>query len=58
MVTFVVVGILPLPRRLRGSAGSQLHANRLIDRMTAAHPDVANPYTLGVAAHDLLATRT
>ena len=26
----------------------------LIDRMTAAYPDLANPYTLWVAAHDLL----
>jgi glyoxylase-like metal-dependent hydrolase (beta-lactamase superfamily II) len=30
----------------------------LIDRMTAAHPELANPYTLWVAAHDLLGTRT
>ena len=30
----------------------------LIDRMTAAYPDLANPYTLWVAAHDLLGTRT
>jgi glyoxylase-like metal-dependent hydrolase (beta-lactamase superfamily II) len=27
----------------------------LIDRMTAAYPDLANPYTLWVAAYDLLA---
>jgi len=26
----------------------------LIDRMTAAYPDLANPYTLWVAAYDLL----
>src|SRR5215468_6093727 len=30
----------------------------LIDQMTAAHPDLANPYTLWVAAHDLLGPRT
>lgn len=30
----------------------------LIDRMTAAYPDLANPYTLWFAAHDLLGTRT
>ena len=30
----------------------------LIDRMTAVYPDLANPYTLWVAAHDLLGTRT
>jgi glyoxylase-like metal-dependent hydrolase (beta-lactamase superfamily II) len=30
----------------------------LIDRMMAAYPDVANPYTLWVAAYDLLGTRT
>ncbi|WP_405973142.1 MBL fold metallo-hydrolase [Streptomyces sp. NBC_00988] len=30
----------------------------LIDRMTAAHPELANPYTLWVAAHDLLTTGT
>src|SRR6266576_3254079 len=30
----------------------------LIDRMTVAHPDLANPYTLWVAAYDLLGTRT
>jgi glyoxylase-like metal-dependent hydrolase (beta-lactamase superfamily II) len=30
----------------------------LIDRMTAAHPGLANPYTLWVAAHDLLGRRT
>ena len=30
----------------------------LIDRMTAAYPDLANPYTLWVAAHDLLTTGT
>jgi glyoxylase-like metal-dependent hydrolase (beta-lactamase superfamily II) len=29
----------------------------LIDRMTATHPDLANPYTLWVAAHDLLGDR-
>jgi glyoxylase-like metal-dependent hydrolase (beta-lactamase superfamily II) len=28
----------------------------LIDRMTAGHPELANPYTLWVAAHDLLGT--
>ncbi|MEU2618576.1 MBL fold metallo-hydrolase [Streptomyces sp. NPDC007157] len=28
----------------------------LIDRLTAAYPDLANPYTLWVAAHDLLGT--
>lgn len=28
----------------------------LIDRMTAAYPDLANPYTLWVAAYDLLGT--
>jgi len=28
----------------------------LIDRMTAGHPDLANPYTLWVAAYDLLGT--
>ncbi|MFD3307273.1 MBL fold metallo-hydrolase [Streptomyces sp. NPDC058694] len=32
--------------------------DELIDRMTAAHPDLANPYTLWVAAHDLLGTGT
>jgi hypothetical protein len=26
--------------------------------MTAAYPDLANPYTLWVAAYDLLGTRT
>jgi hypothetical protein len=30
----------------------------LIDRMTAAHPSLANPYTLWVAAHDLLGAGT
>ena len=30
----------------------------LIDRMTTAYPDLANPYTLWVAAYDLLGTRT
>jgi glyoxylase-like metal-dependent hydrolase (beta-lactamase superfamily II) len=30
----------------------------LIDRMTAAYPDLANPYTLWVAAYDLLGTKT
>jgi glyoxylase-like metal-dependent hydrolase (beta-lactamase superfamily II) len=30
----------------------------LIDRMTAAHPDLANPYTLWVAAYNLLGTAT
>ncbi len=30
---------------------------QLIDRMTAAYPDLANPYTLWVAAYDLLGTR-
>jgi hypothetical protein len=30
----------------------------LIDLMTAAYPDLANPYTLWVAAHDLLGTPT
>jgi glyoxylase-like metal-dependent hydrolase (beta-lactamase superfamily II) len=30
----------------------------LIDEMTAAYPALANPYTLWVAAHDLLGTRT
>jgi glyoxylase-like metal-dependent hydrolase (beta-lactamase superfamily II) len=30
----------------------------LIDRMTAAYPDLANPYTLWVAAYDLLGSRT
>jgi len=30
----------------------------LIDRMTAAYPDLANPYTLWVAAYDLLGTGT
>ena len=30
----------------------------LIDRMTAAYPDLANPYTLWVAAYDLLGTTT
>jgi glyoxylase-like metal-dependent hydrolase (beta-lactamase superfamily II) len=30
----------------------------LIDRMTAAHPDLANPYTLWVAAHNLFSSRT
>ncbi|GAA1858509.1 MBL fold metallo-hydrolase [Asanoa iriomotensis] len=29
----------------------------LIDRMTAGYPDLANPYTLWVAAYDLLGTR-
>jgi hypothetical protein len=28
----------------------------LIDRMTEAYPDLANPYTLWVAAYDLLGT--
>src|SRR5262249_21010862 len=28
----------------------------LIDRMTTAYPDLANPYTLWVAAYDLLGT--
>jgi len=28
----------------------------LIDQMTTAHPDLANPYTLWVAAYDLLGT--
>jgi glyoxylase-like metal-dependent hydrolase (beta-lactamase superfamily II) len=30
----------------------------LIDRMTAAYPDLANPYTLWVAAYDLLGAST
>jgi glyoxylase-like metal-dependent hydrolase (beta-lactamase superfamily II) len=30
----------------------------LIDRMTAAYPSLANPYTLWVAAYNLLGTRT
>ncbi len=30
----------------------------LIDRMTAAYPDLANPYTLWVAAYDLVGSRT
>jgi len=30
----------------------------LIDRMTTAYPSLANPYTLWVAAYDLLGTRT
>jgi hypothetical protein len=30
----------------------------LIDRMGAAYPDLANPYTLWVAAHDLAGTGT
>jgi glyoxylase-like metal-dependent hydrolase (beta-lactamase superfamily II) len=30
----------------------------LIDQMTVAYPDLANPYTLWVAAYDLLGTRT
>jgi glyoxylase-like metal-dependent hydrolase (beta-lactamase superfamily II) len=30
----------------------------LIDRMTAAYPELANPYTLWVAAYDLLGSRT
>ena len=30
----------------------------LIDRMTAAYPNLANPYTLWVAAYDLLGSRT
>jgi glyoxylase-like metal-dependent hydrolase (beta-lactamase superfamily II) len=30
----------------------------LIDRMTAAYPDLANPYTLWVAAYDLLGPKT
>ena len=33
----------------RSSAPAQL-----IDRMTATYPDLANPYTLWVAAYDLL----
>jgi hypothetical protein len=31
---------------------------QLIDQMTAAYPDLANPYTLWVAAYDLLGTPT
>ena len=30
----------------------------LIDRMTTAYPDLANPYTLWVAAYDLLGPKT
>jgi hypothetical protein len=30
----------------------------LIERMTTAYPNLANPYTLWVAAYDLLGTRT
>ena len=30
----------------------------LIDRMTATYRDLANPYTLWVAAYDLLGSRT
>ena len=30
----------------------------LIDRMTDTYPDLANPYTLWVAAYDLLGART
>src|ERR1700749_2239188 len=37
----------------RSSAPAQL-----IDQMTAAYPDLANPYTLWVAAYDLLGTTT
>ena len=37
----------------RSSAPAQL-----IDQMTAAYPDLANPYTLWVAAYDLLGTPT
>ena len=33
-------------------------AAELIDRMTAAHSELANPYTLWVAAHDLLGSGT
>ena len=29
----------------------------LIDRMMSAYPDLANPYTLWVAAYDLLGDR-
>jgi glyoxylase-like metal-dependent hydrolase (beta-lactamase superfamily II) len=34
--------------------GSSSTAPELIDKMTTAHPDLANPYTLWVAAYDLL----
>ena len=44
----------PLHRRIRGSAGAQLHPGELIDRMTEAYPGLANPYTLWVAAYDQL----
>ena len=30
----------------------------LIDRITSAYPDLANPYTLWVAAYDLLGSQT
>ena len=30
----------------------------LIERMTETHPNLANPYTLWIAAYDLLGTKT
>jgi glyoxylase-like metal-dependent hydrolase (beta-lactamase superfamily II) len=33
-------------------------AAEMVDRMTAAYPDWANPYTLWVAAHDLLGAKS
>jgi glyoxylase-like metal-dependent hydrolase (beta-lactamase superfamily II) len=38
--------------------GASSSPAELIDRMTAAYPDLANPYTLWVAAYDLLGERT
>ena len=36
--------------------GSSSTPGELIDRMTEAHPGLANPYTLWVAAYDQLGT--
>ena len=40
-----------------GGGEGRRAAAELIDRMMSAYPDLANPYTLCVAAYDLLGDR-